>query len=97
VARDCEPVLFQLSAFAGMTQFQLSERAGLPRQVVGEIERGAPTNPGWQLVRPLIDVLDVELVPGRRGTFPARGRSRGLAAVLTYVPGQAQAIETGTP
>jgi DNA-binding XRE family transcriptional regulator len=54
----------------GMTQGQLAERAGLPRSVVGDMEREARTNPGWQLVQPLIEVLGVELVPGRRLTFP---------------------------
>jgi transcriptional regulator with XRE-family HTH domain len=70
--------LRSLRMIGGMTQGALSERASLRRHVVGEIERGRWTDPGWPLVRPLVEVLGVELVPGRRLTFqPCPGDGPG--------------------
>jgi transcriptional regulator with XRE-family HTH domain len=74
-ARPDAPLADRLRALrvaAGLTQAELARRAGASYRTIGHIECGTWQNPSWPSVRPLIEGLSVELVPGRRLDFPLR-------------------------
>jgi transcriptional regulator with XRE-family HTH domain len=73
--------LRSLRLAAGLSQRALSRQADASVHVIGGIERGEWTNPVWPTVRALVAALGVELVPGRRLTFPpCPGQGPGAVA-----------------
>jgi transcriptional regulator with XRE-family HTH domain len=64
--------LRSLRIAAGLTQVELARRTGVSDRTIGHIECGAWQSPSWPRVRPLIEALGAELVPGRRLAFPPR-------------------------
>jgi transcriptional regulator with XRE-family HTH domain len=62
--------LRSLRVAAGLSQRALAERIGLSHGVIAGAEQGRHDHSSWDIVRALVEVLGVELVPGRRLDFP---------------------------
>jgi transcriptional regulator with XRE-family HTH domain len=87
--------LRSLRLASGLSQLALSRQADVSAHVISGIERGEWTNPAWPTVRALVAVLGVELVPGRRLTFPPCPR-QGPGAVACLECGRTIARGAGS-